>query len=435
LITDIVQQLLNGLLVGSTYALIGIGFTLIWGFMRRFNVAYGATAIGAAFIGLAVHRAAPSLPLAVPFLAAMASGAVLGYAVDLVSFRYLPKDYELAPAMSTLGVLFLIEEAISHATEGRPQDFPALIQASIHAGPYFVRGDYVVVFVLSVGIVAGLYWVLFSTRLGLALRATAQQPTAAQLMGINPVRCDAQAFMLTGALAGAAGMLLSMGVGTANADLATAYTVRGLTVAVIGGLGSIPGAIVGGLLVGVIEFQALGFQKPRPQIWCAAWTPQGLRRAGRIGDRWITDVINTLTTFNMFADIYRKSAQENGQTPGITVLRECWVAPTMDQAIEEYGPYVMTSHRFYYDVGGYNEQVDPWLKDLKSPDEFTIDKVAPDRFIMGSPEDCIEQIEKWNRDLGTDYFVMRFRHPNGPDHKKAVEAIKLFGEKVIPHFA
>lgn len=259
MITDIVQQLLNGVLVGSTYALIGIGFTLIWGFMRRFNVAYGATAIGAAFIGLAVHRAAPSLPLVVPFLAAMAGGAVLGYAVDLVSFRYLPKDYELAPLMSTLGVLFLVEEAINHTTEGRPQDFPALIQSSLHAGPFFVRGDYLVVFGLSVGIVAGLYWILFGTRLGLALRATAQQPTAAQLVGINPVRCDAQAFMLTGALAGAAGMLLSMGVGTATAELASGYTVRGLTVAVIGGLGSIPGAIVGGLLVGVIEFQALGF--------------------------------------------------------------------------------------------------------------------------------------------------------------------------------
>lgn len=257
MITDFVQQLLNGVLVGSTYALIGIGFTLIWGFMRRFNVAYGATAIGAAFIGLAVHRAGPSLPLVVPFLAAMAGGAVLGYAVDLVSFRFLPKDYEFAPLMSTLGVLFLVEETINHTTEGRPQDFPALIQTSIHAGPYFIRGDYIVVFVLSVGIVAGLYWVLFGTRLGIAMRATAQQPIAAQLVGINPTRCDAQAFMLTGALAGAAGMLLSMGVGTASADLASGYTVRGLTVAVIGGLGSIPGAIVGGLLVGVIEFQAL----------------------------------------------------------------------------------------------------------------------------------------------------------------------------------
>ena len=257
--TKFVQQLLNGLLVGSTYALIGIGFTLIWGFMRRFNVAYGATAIGAAFLGLAAHRAAPSLPLVVPFVVAMAGGAVLGYVVDLVSFRYLPKDYELAPLMSTLGVLFLVEETINHNTQGRPQDFPALIQTSIRAGPFFVRGDYVVIFVLSLGLVAGLYLVLFRTRLGLSLRATAQQPTAAQLVGISPTRSDAQAFMLTGALAGAAGMLLTMGVGTGTADLATSYTVRGLTVAVIGGLGSIPGAIVGGLLIGVIEFEALGF--------------------------------------------------------------------------------------------------------------------------------------------------------------------------------
>jgi branched-subunit amino acid ABC-type transport system permease component len=254
-----VQQLLSGVLVGSTYALIGIGFTLIWGFMRRFNLAYGATAIGASFLGLAAYRVAPSLPLAVPFLAAMVSGVVLGYAVDLVSFRFLPKDYELAPLMSSLGVLFLVEEAINHATAGRPQDFPALIQTSFRSGPFYVRGDQLVVFGLSVAIVAGLYWVLYRTRLGLALRATAQQPVAAQLVGISPSRSAAQAFMLTGALAGAAGMLLSMGIGTATADLATSYTVRGLTVAVIGGLGSIPGAIAGGLLVGVVEFEALWF--------------------------------------------------------------------------------------------------------------------------------------------------------------------------------
>jgi alkanesulfonate monooxygenase SsuD/methylene tetrahydromethanopterin reductase-like flavin-dependent oxidoreductase (luciferase family) len=175
-------------------------------------------------------------------------------------------------------------------------------------------------------------------------------------------------------------------------------------------------------------------QQPRPEIWCAAWTPQGLRRAGRIGDRWITDVINTLSTFKAFADIYRESAKEAGQTPAITVLRECWVAPTSEQAEAEYGEYAMTSHRFYYEVGGYNAAVDPWINDLKSPDDFTLDKVAPDRFIMGSPQDCINQIERWNQELGTDYFVMRFRHPNGPEHKKALDSIKLFGEKVISHF-
>ncbi|HLH68237.1 MAG TPA: LLM class flavin-dependent oxidoreductase [Candidatus Dormibacteraeota bacterium] len=176
-------------------------------------------------------------------------------------------------------------------------------------------------------------------------------------------------------------------------------------------------------------------QKPRPEIWCAAWTPQGLRRAGRIGDRWITDVINTLGTFKAWAEIYRKSALGHGQTPRIVVLRECWVAPTTDQAVAEYGEYVMTSHRFYYEAGGYNPAVDPWINDLASADEFTLDRVAPDRFIIGSPKDCIEQVERWHQELGTDYFVMRFRHPNGPAHQKVLESIKLFGEKVIPHFA
>jgi branched-chain amino acid transport system permease protein len=266
-VVDVLQQLINGILVGSTYALIGVGFTLIWGFMRKFNLAYGGTAIGAAFLGLVVHDAAPGLPLVVPFLGAVAGGAALGLAVWLLSFRFLPRDYELAPLLSTLGVLFLIEEAINSSTEGRPEDFPSLVQTSLQAGPFFgrddylvfVRVDYLLIFALSVALVAALYGVLFRTRLGLALRATAQQPTAARLVGISPSRTDAQAFLITGALAGAAGMLLTMGVGTATSELATTYTVRGLTVAVIGGLGSIPGAIVGGLLVGVVEFQALGF--------------------------------------------------------------------------------------------------------------------------------------------------------------------------------
>lgn len=255
---EVVQQFLTGVLVGSTYALIGVGFTLIWGFMRRFNLAYGSTAIGAAFLGLAVQRAAPSLPLVVPLLVACGAGAVLGLVIELVSFRYLPSSYEFAPLMSTLGVLFLIEESINYTTKGRPQDFPSLVGTSIRFGPYFVRGDYLVIFGLSVLIVAGLYLVLFRTRLGLALRATAQQPTAAQLVGINPAATNAKTFMLTGALAGAAGMLLAMGVGTVTSDLATTYTIRGLAVAVIGGLGSIPGAIAGGLAMGVIEFEALG---------------------------------------------------------------------------------------------------------------------------------------------------------------------------------
>ena len=95
----------------------------------------------------------------------------------------------------------------------------------------------------------------------------------------------------------------------------------------------------------------------------------------------------------------------------------------------------MDSHTFYHRVGGYNPAVDPWLNDLKSPAEFTLDKVRQDRFILGSPEDCIREIEKYERQLGAEYIVLRLQHPSGPPHAKVMEAIRLFGEKVIPHFA
>jgi alkanesulfonate monooxygenase SsuD/methylene tetrahydromethanopterin reductase-like flavin-dependent oxidoreductase (luciferase family) len=176
-------------------------------------------------------------------------------------------------------------------------------------------------------------------------------------------------------------------------------------------------------------------QKPRPPIWLGAWTPGGLRRAGRLGDAWVTDVINTLPTFKAFAEIYRKAAQQHRNPVKIAALRECWVAPTTDQAIEEYAQHVMTSHRFYYEAGGYSPLADPWISELGSTAEFTYDKVAADRFLVGSPEHCIAELERWYEELGCDYFVLRFRHPSGPDHEKAVAAMRLFGEKVIPHFA
>jgi alkanesulfonate monooxygenase SsuD/methylene tetrahydromethanopterin reductase-like flavin-dependent oxidoreductase (luciferase family) len=176
-------------------------------------------------------------------------------------------------------------------------------------------------------------------------------------------------------------------------------------------------------------------QKPRPPLWLGAWTPGGLRRAGRLGDAWVTDVINTLPTLKSFAQIYRQAAEKHGNPSSIAVLRECWIAPSTEQALEEYAENVMTSHRFYFQAGGYSPLADPWIAELNSIDEFTYEKVAADRFIVGSPEHCISEIERWHEELGCDYFVLRFRHPAGPDHGKALASMKLFGETVIPHFA
>lgn len=177
-------------------------------------------------------------------------------------------------------------------------------------------------------------------------------------------------------------------------------------------------------------------QKPRPEIALGAWTPQGLRRAGRLGDRWTTDILNTIQTYKGMAEIYRASAEKHGKTPKITIMRECWVAETTEQAIEEFHDFVMTSHQFYYSAGGYSPLADPWISDLKGPEEFTYERVSPDRFIVGSPEHIINELERFQSELPElDYIITRFRHPSGPSHEKALESMRMFGEKVIPHFS
>lgn len=258
---DLVQQGISGFLVGSTYALIAIGFTMVWGVMRRLNLAYGAAALGAAYIGLWFYRLMPDLTPAVLVLAAMGSGIVIGFLVDLVCFRWLPREYELAPLMSTLGALIIAEEAINFRTRGYPQAFPEMLPNVLpnvlHLGPLFLRLDHVAIFGVCLLMVGGLYYLLFWTKLGLTIRAVSQQVVAAQLMGMNPDRTNALTFMLTGMLAGVAGALAVMAIGTGSSALAITFTLRGLFAAVIGGLGSIPGAIVGGLALGVIEAEAL----------------------------------------------------------------------------------------------------------------------------------------------------------------------------------
>jgi branched-subunit amino acid ABC-type transport system permease component len=135
--------------------------------------------------------------------------------------------------------------------------FPEIVDKVFYVGRLYFRLDHIVIFGACMVMVAGLYYLLFRTRLGLAIRGVSQQVVAAQLMGMNPNKTNAITFMLTGMLAGAAGALSVMAIGTGTSALAMTFTLRGLSAAVIGGLGSIPGAIVGGLALGIIEAEAL----------------------------------------------------------------------------------------------------------------------------------------------------------------------------------
>lgn len=250
---DILQAISDGVLFGATYALIGIGFTLIFGVMHKLNLSYAAASIAGAYCGLMILAVAEA-PAWIVFLMASLSGGVLGLVVYYACFRFIPLSSPLAALMSTVGMLLLIDEVIVHTTAGMPRSYPAMFDdVMLSIGAFTLRGDLLLVGGISVACMVLLLLLLHRTRLGLATRALSQQPVAAQLCGIRLNRVNAQTFVITGVLGGIAGAMIGASVGTLSPLLTAPLTVKGLIVTVIGGLGSIPGAIVAGLLVGGFE--------------------------------------------------------------------------------------------------------------------------------------------------------------------------------------
>jgi len=255
--TDLVQQATDGFLYGSTYALIAIGFTMIFGVMEKLNMAFGVTALLGAYVGAVVGRLLGESFLPV-FLVAVVAAGVIGLVVQLACFQFMPVGYPLAPLIASVGMLFFIDEIIVQATEGMPYPFPTVLgDTMLEWGPWVLRGDLLLVFGVSVVATLALLFLIYRTRLGLATRAVSQQPIAAQLCGIRLTRVNNITFVLSGMLGGIAGAMTASAVGVLSPLLAVPITVKGLVAAVVGGLASIPGAIVAGLLIGVLEALSL----------------------------------------------------------------------------------------------------------------------------------------------------------------------------------
>ena len=205
-LVDFAQALIDGVLFGTTYALIGIGFTLIFGVMHKINLSYAAASIGAAYLSLLVVQ---SVPAPIVYIASALFGGVLGALIYFICFRFLPLNAPLATLMSTVGMLLLVEELIVHATAGMPQNFPAMFaDANFELGLFFIRGDLLFVFALGCVTMVLLTLLLKKTRLGLATRAVAQQPVAAQLCGMSVNATNASTFVIAGFIGGTAGAMV-----------------------------------------------------------------------------------------------------------------------------------------------------------------------------------------------------------------------------------
>jgi branched-chain amino acid transport system permease protein len=252
-VVEITQSVWDGILFGSTYALIGIGFTLIFGAMGKLNMAYAGAAIAGAYVGLAVSMLFDA-PIILVFAVSALVSTMMGYLIYQTCFRFIPTHNHLASLMASVGGLFLIDEVIVHATRGSPLNFPGIFDdAYFEMGPFGIRGDLLFVFFIGLVSTVVLLYVLFKTRLGMATRAVAQQDVAAQLCGINIHRTNSITFSIAGLLGGIAGAMTAAAVGVLSPVIILPLTIKGLIVTVIGGLGSIPGAIIAGLFVGGFE--------------------------------------------------------------------------------------------------------------------------------------------------------------------------------------
>ena len=170
-------------------------------------------------------------------------------------------------------------------------------------------------------------------------------------------------------------------------------------------------------------------QRSGPPIWMASWTPVGLRRAGRLADGWIADPVQSLGVIKDYATRYRAAADKAGRKPYICLMRDAVLADSMADAEAASGP-TMYTHRFYFQYDAYVQ--DEHIKDVKTPEELSFGIASKERLIVGSPEDCLEQLQMWKEAIQPDYLIMRFRQPGGPSHENTLQAIHTFGEKVIP---
>lgn len=171
------------------------------------------------------------------------------------------------------------------------------------------------------------------------------------------------------------------------------------------------------------------YSDPPPPLWIGASRVPGARRAGRIADGFVAGPSTDLDSTAALTDAYRQAAASAGRAPVICLMRDAWVAPTGQEAEEVYGPEVIDAYKYYW-RNGLNE-----FRRYTDESQINIANLAPDRMILGEPQQAVAEFHRWQEATGADYFLLRLRHAHsgGPPHARIMEAIRLFGEEVIPH--
>ena len=264
------QQIINGLVLGSIYALIALGYTMVYGVLGIINFAHGEVLMIGAMVSLSLLRLILSLTsdlpgwltLLIDLPITMAVCAGLSYWIERIAYRPLRHAPRLAPLISAIGMSILLQTIAMLIWSRNPMTYPQLLPSSpieIGATGATITGKEIVIILVALAVMCGLLFLVEKTKLGRAMRATAEQTQIASLMGVNPNRVISITFMLGGALAGLAGVMIASNYGNVHFYMGFIPGLKAFTAAVLGGIGNLQGAMLGGLLLGLIESLGAGY--------------------------------------------------------------------------------------------------------------------------------------------------------------------------------
>lgn len=260
------QQIINGLTLGSLYAIVALGYTMVYGIIQLINFAHGEVVMFGAMIALAVISAAsggglpPLMAVLAGVLAAIPTCMALGYLLERIAYRPLRRAPRLAPLITAIGMSIVLQQVAmmiwSRNILAFPQNLPVILYEVAGAT---VSALQIAIIVVCLAMMAGLAFVVYRTRLGAAMRATAENPEIARLMGVDVDRVIAATFIIGAGLAAVAGLLVGLYYGLAHYTMGATLGMKAFSAAVLGGIGNIPGAMVGGILLGLVEALGAGY--------------------------------------------------------------------------------------------------------------------------------------------------------------------------------
>jgi branched-chain amino acid transport system permease protein len=260
------QQIINGLVLGSMYALVALGYTMVYGIINLINFAHGEVLMVGALTSWTVLQvlAGSGLPgwlmLLIALVAAIVVCCVLNFSIEKIAYRPLRNAPRLAPLITAMGMSLMLQTLAMIIWKPEYKSFPILLPSEpIHIGGAVINVTQILILVVTAVTLIGLMYLVNHTKLGRAMRATAENPRVAALMGVKPDLVISATFIIGAALAAMAGVMWAANYGTAQHTMGFLPGLKAFTAAVFGGIGNLAGAMVGGVLLGLIEALGSGY--------------------------------------------------------------------------------------------------------------------------------------------------------------------------------